>query len=100
VRNRDPRWWLGLSVATLLASVVPYWYWIGPAGIVLCGILALTAAGLLWINYRGERRLTIAAIEAAEADEAEDDEGQRLTNNGAPASTSASGTSTEPSSRW
>ena len=88
----EPRIWLGLAVGTLLASVVPYWFWIGPVGLVVCAVLALLAIATLWLNVRGERRLTREA--------AAEEERQRLTDEGAPTSTSAAGTSTEPSSRW
>jgi hypothetical protein len=88
----EPRIWLGLAVAALFASVVPYWYWIGPSGILLCALLALLAVATLWLNVRGEHRL--ARERKAEQ------ERQRVNDDGAPSSTSAAGTSTEPSSRW
>jgi hypothetical protein len=89
VQGVEPRIWLGLSLAFLFASVVPYWYWIGDMGILLCAVLALTAAAFLWANFRGERRLML-----------ERDELQRRTDEGAPSATNGSGTSAEPSSRW
>jgi membrane protein implicated in regulation of membrane protease activity len=86
----EPRIWLGLSVAALFASVVPYWYWLGNASIVLNALLALAATALLWANIRGENRLS------RERDEAE---AQREAMEGAPSSTNGAGTSTEPSAR-
>jgi hypothetical protein len=88
----EPRIWLGLSVAALLASVVPYWFWLGRTALLLNAVLALAAAAALWANIKGERRLAIEAIRKEEA--------QRRAIEGAPNSTSGSGTATEPSSRW
>jgi hypothetical protein len=84
----EPRIWLGLSVAALFASVVPYWYWLGNAAIVLNALLALAATALLWANIRGENRLSRERYEA-----------EREAMDGAPSSTSGAGTSTEPSAR-
>jgi len=84
----EPRIWLGLSVAALFASVVPYWYWLGTSAIVLNAVLALAATGLLWANIRGENRLSRERYEA-----------QRDAMDGAPSSTNGAGTSTEPSAR-
>jgi hypothetical protein len=88
----EPRIWLGLSVAALLASVVPYWFWLGRSSLLLNAVLALAAAAALWANIKGERRLALEAIRKEEA--------QRRAIEGAPNSTSGSGTATEPSSRW
>ena len=84
----EPRIWLGLSVAALFASVVPYWYWLGTSAIVLNAVLALAATGLLWANIRGENRLSRERYEA-----------QRDAMDGAPSPTNGAGTSTEPSAR-
>ena len=84
--------WLAVAVAALLASVVPYWFWLGRASILLNAFLALAAASALWANIRGEQRLTREAIR--------EEERQRRATEGAPSSTNGSGTSTDPSSRW
>jgi hypothetical protein len=88
----EPRIWLALSVAALLASVVPYWYWLGTSAVLLNAVLVFASAALLIANYRGERRL---AYEAMLPDEDQDE-----TVDGAPSSTNGAGTSTEPSSSW
>jgi hypothetical protein len=88
----EPRIWLGLSVTSLLASVVPYWFWLGQSAVLLNALLAAGAAALLWANVRGEKRLATEALRREEA--------QREAIDGAPSSTNDAGTSTEPSSRW
>jgi len=88
----EPRIWLGLSVASLLASVVPYWVWLGTSAVLLNAVLVCAAAGLLVANVRGEKRL------AGEATRREQLQAEAI--DGAPSSTSEVGTSTEPSSRW
>jgi predicted signal transduction protein with EAL and GGDEF domain len=85
----EPRIWLGLSVASLFASVVPYWLWLGTPALLLNAVLAAAAAVLLWANVRGEKRLMV-----------EREQAQREATDGAPNSTNGAGTSTEPSSRW
>ena len=95
----EPRIWLGIAVAALMASVVPYWYWIGPWGVVLSAGLAFVAAATLVANVRGEHRLMLERIRE-QSGHTEDDENQRRTIDGAPSATNGSGTSTEPSSRW
>jgi hypothetical protein len=87
----DPRVWLGLAVASLLASLMPYWMWMGMSGLLLNAALAVGAATGLWLNVRGEKRLAAAEVRA---------EAQLDAIEGAPSSTSGAGTSTEPSSRW
>ena len=89
----EPRIWLALSVAALLASVVPYWYWLGTSAVLLNAVLVFASAALLIANYRGERRLAYEAMSAGDDDQDE-------TVAGAPSSTNGAGTSTEPSSRW
>ena len=88
----EPRIWLGIAVGALLASVVPYWFWIGRASLLLNAFLALGAAAALWANIRGERRLAVESIR--------EEDRQRRAMEGAPSSTNGSGTSTDPSSRW
>ncbi len=85
----EPRIWLGLSVAALFASVVPYWYWLGTSAIVLNAALAFAATGLLWANIRGENRLSRERL----------DQAQREAIDGAPSATNGAGTPTEPSAR-
>jgi hypothetical protein len=88
----EPRIWLGIAVGTLLASFVPYWFWLGRASLLLNAFLAAGAAAALWANIRGERRLALESIG--------EEERQRRATDGAPSSTNGSGTSTDPSSRW
>ena len=88
----EPRIWLGLAVVSLLASLWPYWMYLGMPGVLINAVLAVGAAAALWLNFRGEKRL---ARKAAEQEEA-----QREAIEGAPSSTNGAGTSTEPSSRW
>ena len=83
----EPRIWLGLAVALLVASIMPYWSWLGTTALILA-VLALGAAAALWLNIRGEKRLV--ALQDA----------QREAMEGAPSSTNGAGTSTEPSARW
>ncbi len=88
----EPRIWLGIAVGALLASFVPYWFWLGRASLLLNAFLAAGAAAALWANIRGERRLALESIG--------EEERQRRATDGAPSSTNGSGTSTDPSSRW
>jgi hypothetical protein len=88
----EPRVWLWLAVASLLASLWPYWVWMGMSGLLVNAVLALGAAAGLWASVRGEQRLERARLEREQL--------QRDATDGAPSSTSAAGTSTEPSSRW
>jgi len=88
----EPRIWLAGSVAALLASVVPYWFWLGTKAVLINAVLVFASAALLVANYRGERRLAFEAMSAA------DDQDETV--GGAPNSTNGAGTSTEPSSRW
>ncbi|MDQ3875076.1 MAG: hypothetical protein M3322_05915 [Actinomycetota bacterium] len=88
----EPRIWLGIAVAALLASFVPYWFWLGQTSLLLNAFLAAAAAAGLWANIRGERRLALQSIREKER--------QRRATDGAPSSTNGSGTSTDPSSRW
>ena len=88
----EPRIWLGIAVASLLASVVPYWLWIGQGGVLVSAVLAFIAAVTLVANVRGEHRRT--------RDLYRREEDQRRAMDGAPSSTNDAGTSTEPSSRW
>ena len=83
-----PRLWLVLAVAALLASFVPYWEFVGPAGLLINAGLVIVATAALFRNVRGERRLQDA------------EDAQRRATEGAPSSTSDAGTSTDPSSRW
>ena len=84
----EPRIWLGLAVALLVASIMPYWSWLGSTALLLNAVLAIGAAAALWANIRGEKRLAAAA------------DAQREAIDGAPSSTNGAGTSTEPSRRW
>jgi hypothetical protein len=83
-----PRRWLALAVIALLASFVPYWVFVGASGILINAALVVVTAAALFKNVRGERRLQDA------------EDAQRRATRGAPNSTSDSGTSTDPSSRW
>ena len=63
-----PRPWLVLAIVAVIASFVPYAFVFGPIGLVLNAALTALAAGSLYANLKGERRLA-AREEADEASE-------------------------------